>query len=257
MVDALGCARLKLVRASEHIQAVRKAIWNYTAEEPSRVVRHPDGTHELNFAIAPPDAISILSGEVVYQIRSALDYMAFELVKLNPSGSVLPDGWEERCLFPLWLKAPKKRPVFNCFEHLLPGITKATFAFIEAAQPYNGGSPGNVLRLLATLSNIDKHRHLNITKPQALRRDEAVVLYKGRIYQNDSVVRVESGTKSESPFVGMDVKEVKVEGAFQPFVSFHESALGAGAATLPVEFVLQTCLDTVNDLVVPEFEKLI
>src|ERR1700676_40470 len=166
MISGIESAKLKLVRAAEHIDAVRHATWEYTADEPSRVTKHPNGSYELNFIQPPPASISILSGEAVHQIRSALDHLAFELVKLNPTRITLPAEWEEHCAFPLRLKTPKQQPIFNCFEHMLPGITKSAFTFIEAVQPYKGENAGNVLRNLVVLSNIDKHRHLNLTKPQ-------------------------------------------------------------------------------------------
>jgi hypothetical protein len=171
-------ANLKLVRAQEHILAIRNINEDYTEREPNVIIKHPDGSNELKFIESPPDAISVLAGECIYQIRSALDHLAFQLVKLNRGGGTLPPDWEEKCAFPLRVKLPKKTPVFNCFEGTLPGITVQAFTFIESVQPYNRGEVNAYLGRLAILSNIDKHRHLHVTKPQAHRRDEATVRYR-------------------------------------------------------------------------------
>jgi ribosomal protein S12 len=96
------------------------------------------------------------------------------------------------------VKVPKKTPVFNCFEGTLPGITVQAFTIIESVQPYNRGEVNAYLGRLAILSNIDKHRHLHLTKPQAHRRDEATVRYK--VMNTSSVMRVEDGTTTKRDY---------------------------------------------------------
>jgi len=77
-----------------------------------------------------------MAGEVLYQLRSTLDHLAFDLVKLNRIGTPLPSEWEENCCFPLWIDPLTKPPFYNCFKSCLPNISKAAFAFIESVQPY-------------------------------------------------------------------------------------------------------------------------
>ena len=256
MMSGLESANLKLARAAEHIEAIRDVVWDYIEREPSDVTTEPNGKYVLNFREPPPAAIAVLAGEAIYQIRSALDHLAFELVKLNPNGTTLPTDWEEECVFPLWLDTPKKAPVYNCFKNTLPGITTGAFTFIESVQPYHRRDTGNILRMLAVLSNIDKHRHLNLTKPQAYRRDEAVVIHKGHRMHSSSVRRAEDGARIESPFpFDTQIVDMQVQGAFTPFVSFHESALGQGAATLPVDYVLELCLNSVKTPILSAFEQ--
>lgn len=239
-MSGLESAKLKLVWAAAHIEAVRKAVRDYTADEPSGIARKSDGSHKLKYVEPPPPAISILAGETVYQIRSALDYVAFELVKLNPNRVALPVGWREKCAFPLRFK--KKSPV--SFDKTLPGITPKASTFIESVQPYHRRNPGKVLRMLAILSNIDKHRHLNLTKGQVLDRT---------INRGVPIHCVDGGTRLESFVTG----HVRVQGSFQPFVSFNERTLGKGTAARSIEDVLQACLDTVEKDIIPVFEKLL
>lgn len=262
MITGLESAHLKLVRAAVHIETIRFLIRDYTAREPSSVTREPNGTEKLNFLEQPPSSIAILAGEVVYQIRSALDHLAFDLVQLNPTQIALPKTWDKRCEFPLLLDirvkgnppVPYDLPLpYSCFERDLPGISVAAYTFIESVQPYYAREGGGHLRLLAQLSNIDKHRHLHIVNPQAYVR-ETVVFADG--FDSLSVRRTANGAEIQPAYSPEMLKgAVQVQRGFMPFVSFDESALGKGAATLPVDHILQLCLNGVQSIVVPAFEK--
>jgi hypothetical protein len=186
----------------------------------------------------------------VYQIRSALDHLAFNLVKLNPSGITLPADWEEHCLFPLWLKPPKKAPVYNCFQHTLPGITKGAFSFIEGVQPYHSG-PGahNALRIIAQLSNVDKHRHLNITVPKVAVHEVATLT--GGIESASTRGGFRHGAKIEPSTEDY----VDVQRRFTPYITFDEPTVGDGPATLEVEHVLEVCLQQVETVIITAFAR--
>jgi hypothetical protein len=258
-MTGIESSTLKLVWARDHIDAIRDISWDYCESEPNVIIKHPDGSHELKFVVRPPDTISVLAGEAIYQIRSALDHLAFQLVELNRGGVTLPLDWGEKCAFPLRVKSPKKPPEFNCFEGTLPGITEQAFTFIESVQPYNRSDVGVSLGRLGILSNIDKHRHLHLTKPQAHRRDEATIRYKGMVMNTSSIIRVEEGTrtKGDFDFPDTEVLNVQVGGAFTPFVSFDEPALDPGVLAFPVADLLQTCLERVQRIIVPALEKFI
>jgi hypothetical protein len=155
------------------------------------------------------------------------------------------------------VKPPKKTPAFNCFEGTLPGITLQAYTFIESVQPYNRGEVNAYLGRLAILSNIDKHRHLHVTKPQAHRRDEATVRYKGMVMNTSSVIRVEDGTKTnrDYDFPDTEVLSVQMSGAFHPFVSFDEPTVDPGVLAFSVADLLETCLDRVQQFIIPEFTE--
>src|SRR5208283_1945858 len=109
-----------------------------------------DGKEYLNIRKAPPTEISILAGEIVYQIRSALDHLVFDLIKVNPAILSIDPEWFEHCEFPLRTKiAVGKQPPLpqKDFSRPLPGISPTAFAFIESVQPYNRrnySSQGNI-----------------------------------------------------------------------------------------------------------------
>src|ERR1700692_4968607 len=124
MISALEASELKLKRAAAHIKEINQHIVAYAARVLHEIVPDAEGKETVHVKEVPPDHIGILAGEVLYQLRSSLDYLAFDLVKLNSTRVTLPLDWEKSCLFPLWLNTPKKPPVYNCFEHILPGISE-------------------------------------------------------------------------------------------------------------------------------------
>jgi hypothetical protein len=166
-VDALESARLKLIRASEHIKVIEQYGRRYARRKPHKIITDPKGRETAEIRKAPPDDIAVLAGEVLYQLRSALDHLAFDLVKRNRMGTSLPSEWEENCCFPLWTDPPKKPPVYNCYKNRLPNISKAAFAFIEVfslirVEAALESAPPKSWDGWLICQNIDKHRHLNV-----------------------------------------------------------------------------------------------
>lgn len=119
-----------------------------------------EGTIQINpqpgvpFQITRPESpipgdVPVLLSEVIQHLRSALDYLVFQL-------AILDSGAEQKqTQFPI-----ENSP--NQFggqsKSRLKGLNTAHIAAIEKLQPYNGV---NWTRLLRDLSNPDKHRHLS------------------------------------------------------------------------------------------------
>jgi hypothetical protein len=258
VLSGLEAADLKLKRASDHIKEINHHILAYSARVLHEVIPDAEGKDTVHVREAPPPEISIVAGEVLQQVRSSLDYLAFDLVKLNPGKIALPLDWEKNCCFPLWLNAPKKPPVYNCFKNVLPGISKPVFAFIHGSQPYHRGKYGifdipTVLWLLAELSNTDKHRHLNLT-PLNIGHMEMVTTKLGMGHISYRTVR--SGAKLEPPLPPDKMADaVNVERTFSSYITFDESVLGPGFSDLAVSLILEKCIDTVKFLIVPAFTQ--
>src|SRR5580658_7926664 len=100
-MSGIDSAKRKVARARKHLQALESCSIGYTGDETNLVVDESGGAEKLRFPNEPPIDIAILAGEIIYQLRSALDHLAFELVKSNPAGVALPKGWERKCQFPL------------------------------------------------------------------------------------------------------------------------------------------------------------
>jgi hypothetical protein len=262
MLDGLASARLKLIRASEHIKTIKNSIATYAASGPYELIRDANGKEKINIIREPPPEISILSGEVFYQIRSALDHLTFNLVKINPNSIALPTDWEESCSFPLKLTLPKSiqnPPVpygHDSFSKALPGVAKGPFTFIERLQPYySSGAHNPWLRRLAKLSNIDRHRHLNLTVTR-IRKNELVFFDSGAKRGSWSILNHDTELEA---VIGTDYpmgRAVKTDRSFTPIVTFDEPTL-PDAAKMPVDFLLDICAYTVETFIAPEFEKFI
>ncbi|SRR6266498_1190510 len=148
----------RIARAAEHladlrprIEALREFHKNaFTVEFDSRP---PYPIRVWPVRIAVSIRIPVLIGEICYNLRSALDYLVFELAKLD--SGVSQDGTQ----FPIE-DAPKG------FAHRiktgrLKGINPAHVAIIEGLQPYKGCEWTKALR---EVSNPDKHRELAVIK---------------------------------------------------------------------------------------------
>jgi hypothetical protein len=94
-------------------------------------------------------SFSIRIGEIVYNLRAALDYLIFELAGLD-TGCIV-----EGTQFPI--ERNKKGFKWRIRGGWLDGLNVTHVAAIEALQPYSGCQWTAILR---DLSNPDKHIHL-------------------------------------------------------------------------------------------------
>jgi hypothetical protein len=199
----------------------------------------------------PPVDISICAGEALYQLRSALDHIAFEPVKANKTGQPLPPNWEETCEFPLRCKLSKgatlPRPQGE-FERVLPCISPVAFAFIQALQPYYGSGLSEIMGWLAHLSNIDKHRYLNLTVTNLAYR-ETVILPSGWVSQHRT--GIQHGTEIPSP-IPKSNRSVNVKRTSSAYVTFKEISVGR-ARYMSVQELLHLFSKTIKKEIIPAF----
>lgn len=190
-------------------------------------------------------------------MRSALDYLAFSLIERNPNVSSINPQWQRFCEFPLWadpLKPGERTPLPKAkFSKPLPGIADAPFAFIESVQPYYRiGAVNNALRFLAHLSNIDKHRRLNLTRPR-IRQFESIRYASGFSGRGHSVLDRGARIEAFPPMNGE--KPVYVKRHYTALVAFNEREHLGEAVTLPVDYLLQLILEQIKTLILPAFRE--
>jgi hypothetical protein len=98
-------------------------------------------------------------GEVVHDLRSALDHLVWQLVRLNAQ---IADHMHS---FPIYLAEPAQGFLRSTTwkrgdrHGPLRRVSRDAIRVIEGCQPYNGGDC-ILLHILNDLWNIDKHRHL-------------------------------------------------------------------------------------------------
>ncbi|MDQ6867933.1 MAG: hypothetical protein M3178_05865 [Pseudomonadota bacterium] len=154
LIPSLDRAIARVSRAEEHLADFVRKVAQRGQEQIDAITFNPDPNNPQQFIInqvhLPMDfSFSILIGEIVYNIRSALDYLVFELAGLD-SGYLI-----EGTQFPIEDK--KKGFKRRIQGGWLDGLNSAHIAAIEALQPYRGCDWTAVLK---NLSNPDKHVHL-------------------------------------------------------------------------------------------------
>lgn len=111
-----------------------------------------------------PDRISILIGETIYNLRSALDYLVNRLARLH-------SGDKERgTQFPI---ESTKDGFGKRKDTFLQGVNNVHVAAIEKLQPYNGCEWTGHLR---DMSNPDKHNDLIVVTHDCLVRIDATTI---------------------------------------------------------------------------------
>jgi len=259
MTGGIKSANLKLVRAAKHLRAIKRSIASYSARQPHTFVKTAKGKKRLNIPKPPPPEISILAGEMVYQMRSALDHLAFDIVKHNPNAASVDPSWQEHCQFPLktWVPGGGTLPAAkNKFAKDLPGISDKAFAVIERMQPYyRKGALNNALGFLAYLSNIDKHRHLNLVRPRIRRKE--TVKYRSGLNSRSSQALDRGAIIFESRGWDESDRPLQVNRSYRAFVTFKEGRHLGEAAMLPVDYLLSLILDNINTAAVPALHELI
>jgi hypothetical protein len=264
-ISGIESAKRKVERARKHLESLELCASGYTSDEANLVVDESEGAKKLRFPNKPSSDIAIFAGEIIYQLRSALDHLAFELVKSNPTGTILPPKWDRKCRFPLCLEVPTygeptiPRPLplaFNFFEDSLPNITPEAFSIVERLQPYNGGNGPAQLGCIEKLANIDKHHHFHVVVTQAYQTEHV----RSRIIDSEMIHRLQDGAEIKptlhDPAELQDAVYVQ-RGITGTFISFDEGALPQELADLSIDDVLGVCIEAVDRIVIPKFEGLL
>ena len=158
--------REKLIRADEHLHEFRVAVARHLAFNPISVVREFEDhipeksgraglTWRARVKVEPPFSLSMIAGDVIHNLRSALDHLAQQLVIAN--GGTPQNERSPRTQFPI-ITTSQDTPTI----HTRSGtISRTAQAVLDAVQP--GDSGEHPLHVVQTLSNIDKHRRIVLT----------------------------------------------------------------------------------------------
>jgi hypothetical protein len=154
--ERLASVRLKIGRAKCHIADLRLALRHFAGSQPYRVDNRPDPAtggpvYFLAGVADVPQAISVIAGDAIHNLRCALDHLAYQLVMVG-AGSVP----SHHVYFPV-----VDDPVENKhkFDKDVGGMRPAAADAIRDLEPHKGGK-GHRLWVLHKLNNTDKHRLL-------------------------------------------------------------------------------------------------
>lgn len=160
--------RLRIQRADMHFEVSTK-LWERFVEGETHDITvdiEADGTGTIN--ITPrydplPPHFAIEFGEMLYQLRAALDSLVYQAATYDSGESPPPDA--EKLEFPF---RHSKRKFDEASWKIAP-LSSAHRDIIESVQPYNAPSVGDderaIINSLATINHwarIDRHRRLQV-----------------------------------------------------------------------------------------------
>lgn len=253
MAHALDGLRLKLARAEEHLRSLTDETSRYLDSDFFQLVRDdraPGSAFHLWVKEQPPARLSILVGDCLHNLRSSIDHLAWQLVLANEE---MPD---EKTKFPIHLKRPRD----NFAPLAVRGMSQAAITAIEKLQPFQAGERANqtALWFLHQLSNVDKHRTLNLTAASmtgmrvrllAGSTDTAIAtaIIPGGVFRHREKVAAFPDVQPDRALS----EEIKVETKGEAFVALQER--GPWGQDQPVIVLLAQTLDVIQREVLPQF----
>ena len=184
---------LKLERAKEHLETLADVHEKFLATRPYEITRTIEASrqagrgaeHRLVWSRfeTPPEALGLLIGDTIHNLRSALDHLAFELAShgAQQSGKVMTPSQERSIQFPIARSARKFSE--NVRRGALKFVEAAPRKFIEDRQPFNTMSkhPDKAfLAIVSALDNLDKHRTINVVSAfPSISKDNWPVQWRG------------------------------------------------------------------------------
>lgn len=189
VLPSLDGIRLKMQRAYNQIEFLKGEISSFIDTRPyvptlqlNRIGRNPcidDFTIRMSVRRPCPPDWGVIIGEIVHDVRSALDHTIYQLV-IHATGD--PPADDTRTQFPIFIKPTG---FDSCRGTMLRGVgQRQATTLIKDLQPFSTGEDSlSPLWHLNKLSNIDKHRTLHLTGGtiQSFQFDFPPVINPGRV----------------------------------------------------------------------------
>ncbi|MEU3135772.1 hypothetical protein ABZ691_23650 [Streptomyces sp. NPDC006854] len=156
-MDRVSQVNLKFDRSRHHVAQLTDAIRDYLDREPFAVYEEeePEGNlvYRVRVGEPPPAELSLMLGDAIHNARSALDYLAWQLVEASggtPSSS-------NSTMFPI---AKSERDFIKAYPERLKGASAEAITAVRSLRPFSGGDER--FWRLHRLDIADKH-HLLVT----------------------------------------------------------------------------------------------
>lgn len=154
---------LKIKRAGDGLKALDSSIKAFFDSNPYTLETQADPNTEILWRVvringSPDPMWSAMTGEIIHNLRCALDYLVFQLVILQTGAE--PTGNKNQ--FPIF----RKKQGFDSrgVPQMLNGVGADAVALIESLQPFATGEDiQSPLWHLQEFSNWDKHRSIHLT----------------------------------------------------------------------------------------------
>jgi hypothetical protein len=179
-MDPLNGVRFKIVRAQEHHDLLDQKVGAFLASKPyTTLIDVDEQTWEFRVRVdvhrETDPYWAVIIGDLVHNLRSALDHLAWALVQVNGNKPT------KRTQFPIFTDQGE-------FEadgrRMIAGVSAEATALLESLQPYVRRNPADhPLEVIRLLSNRDKHHLLYTTAfiPSGLEQRLSRVIGSGRL----------------------------------------------------------------------------
>jgi hypothetical protein len=164
MSHPLDGARLKVVRAQEHLDSLKSEILRYldTDSYVVTVKKNPDNTYggSADITHQPDPRLGAIIGDCLHNLSCALDYTMWEIADTFAGRMLIPPpNGDDRPYFPIWTNPTSFKNYVSrlndpkAWNYQIPDPVIAEF---EAVQPDRTGY--EKLAIFRDLVNADKHR---------------------------------------------------------------------------------------------------
>jgi hypothetical protein len=159
LIQTLASIDFRVEWAKKHLTELEREIDAFLATEPYKIETRPDSDQpncsRYYVASVPsehPTSISLIAGDVLFNLRAALDHLAYQLALAN---GTTDEKILRQTYFPIFDDAKK---FHKDLKARTPGLSQAARDAIKDVKPYKEGNPA--LWQLHNLNNRDKHRAL-------------------------------------------------------------------------------------------------
>lgn len=162
--ERLKHVTLKIKRAKDHAAELQRQMRSFLDTNPYKVgYKHDPKSRKLIYYVtsaAPiPDCLPLIAGDVIQNLMSALDHLAYQIVCRDTNDNPPNPNW---IYFPIADDVQKYEAKKG---GKIQGASVDSFAAIDTLKPYKGGNDS--LWALYRLNNIEKHRLLLTVGSQA------------------------------------------------------------------------------------------
>jgi hypothetical protein len=161
---SFAASRIKIARAQKHLAELADAIRAFVESRPATFavdISGPIGSQRaaihFNIERLPPDELSAIIGDVIHNLRSALDLAACDLVRAK-EGSQARVG---DVYFPICRRAEDLDDMIR--RRGFDRAGEQAVALLRSLKPYAGSEGNGILRALHDLDIQDKHTALIVT----------------------------------------------------------------------------------------------
>lgn len=256
---------LKLERAGEQLQCLKIKMEAFLQNDAYELEAQADPQTERLLRVVRikkpfPPMWSAMIGEILHNLRCALDYLVFQLIILE-TGAKPPK--EAKIQFPIFIKEPgfDSRGV----PTMLKGVGISAIAVIKSLQPFaTKEGEKSPLWLLSQLSNWDKHRSISLAgasthrifaHQQISEGENLLFIFPAGVFKDNTPLFGRHVPPGPEPFLER-ARKVEVEGEVTFYVVFKEPVTAYGLSVMITLHVLGKRVFTIYERINKEIFEL-